>query len=36
MSKLKLRIPNNIYLATIRINNVPSAVAIKDYTGKKK
>lgn len=35
MSKLKLRVPNNIYLATVKLNNIPTVVAIKDYTGKK-
>lgn len=36
MSKLKLRTPNNVYLATVKLNNVPAVVAIKDYTGKRK
>lgn len=35
MSKLKLRTPNNIFLATVKIDKVPTVVAIKDYTGQK-
>ena len=33
---MKLRTPNSVYLATVKLSNVPTVVAIKDYTGKRK
>lgn len=35
MSKLSLRKPNNIIVATAKLNNVRTVVFIKDYTGEK-
>lgn len=34
MSKMKLRVPNRVYLATANINKTRTVVFIKDYTGK--
>lgn len=35
MSKMKLRVPNRVYLAIANINKTREMVFIKDYTGEK-